>query len=362
MQVAGGRLIVRGDALTNSPACKTWTTLKDVHTTNPILPNHPSCMFDGSLLEPEADGTFESSSKAGFTRYRWGSVEIASEDDGMGGTNTYLHNYGRSNVKDGLQINLGDRSMCAMKNRMYRMSFKYRLHTPSESHRPTVELDFKDRHPRKISYDLPESVNGTWAQGSFEFLSYDLKDKEIANVKVTWPTDDSTSNADYDDISILPILVNPPGLPDVFYVDTEVAQCWASKVGTELLITTNEIGTVNNGGWDGEDIAVITHVDIVTGAITVVDPIAHYKTTELQDARFATEVALLHRSTIFEAIEDNVLEPWIGGHSVVKHTLVPQLLSGVAFENFGQQGQLGEELFDVLLSTLFLPLCLSMIL
>jgi hypothetical protein len=245
-QVAGGRLDIRGDSLTNSPTCKTWTTLKDVHTTNPILPNHPSCMFDGSLLEPEADGTFESSSKTGFARYRWGSIKIESEDDGMGGMNTYLHNYGRSNVKDGLQINLvGDRSMCVMKNRMYRMSFKYRLHTPDESHRPHVELDFKDQNQRKISYDLPKSVNGTWAEGSFEFFSYsDLKDEEIAILRVTWPTDNSTSDADYDDISILPILENPPGTPDVFYIDQEVAQCWASKVGTELLITSNEIGTI----------------------------------------------------------------------------------------------------------------------
>ncbi len=302
-------------------------------------------MFDGSLLDPQADGTFESGSKVGFTRYRWGSLSVQSEDDGMGGTNTYLHNYGRSNVKDGLQINLGDRSNCAMKNRMYRMSFKYRLHTPNESHRPKVELDYQDKSPRKISVDvdLPMSVNGTWAQGSFDFLSYNLKEREIANVRVTWPTDESTSDADYDDISILPILVNPPGTPDVFYVEPAVAECWASKVGTELLITTNEIGTIK-GGWDDEDIAVITHVDTVTGAVTVDDPISHYKTTELQDARFATEVAVLHRSTVFEAVEDNELEPWIGGHSVVKHTLVPQLLSGVEFVNFGQQGQLGKRL------------------
>ena len=149
-----------------------------------------------------------------------------------------------------------------------------------------------------------------------------------------------TSDADYDDISILPILVNPEGTPNVFYVDTDLAQCWSSKVGTELLVTTNELGS-SNGGWDEEDVAVITSVDTVTGAITVHEPLAHYKTTEMQDTRFATEVAILHRSTTFEAVEDNVDEPWIGGHFVIKHTLVNQLLSGVAFENFGQQGRLG---------------------
>ena len=306
-------------------------------------------MFDGSLLDSQADGTFESSTATtvGFQRYRWGSIKLESEtsDDGTSTTNTYLHNYGRSNVKDGLQINLGDYNNCAMKNRMYRMSFKYRLHTPDASssyHSPVVQLNFQDRNPRTISYGLPTSGNGTWAQGSFDFLSYDLNEKEIASVRITWPTDESTSNVDYDDISILPILVNPEGTPNVFYVDPDIAQCWSSKVGTELLITTNEIGSLN-GGWDEEDVAVITSVDTVTGAITVDEPLSHYKTTEMQDARFATEVAILHRSTIFEAVEDNVDEPWVGGHSVIKHTLVPQVLSGVAFENFGQQGRLGRD-------------------
>ena len=91
-------------------------------------------MFDGSLLDSQADGTFESSSTTGFQRYRWGSIKIESETDDLGDTNNYLHNYGRANVKDGLQIDLGDYNNCAMKNRMYRMSFKYRLHTPIVLH------------------------------------------------------------------------------------------------------------------------------------------------------------------------------------------------------------------------------------
>ena len=119
-----------------------------------------------------------------------------------------------------------------------------------------------------------------------------------------------------------------------------VASCWSTKIGTELLITTNEIGQLKTG-WNEEDVAEITSVDVATGAITVSEPIAHYKTTELQDARFATEIAVLHRSTIFEALEDNP-ETWIGGHSIILHTTVPQLLPGAAFFNFGQQGKLGK--------------------
>jgi hypothetical protein len=231
---------------------------------------------------------------------------------------------------------------------MYRMTIKYRLNDISGHHRPKIELDFKDQSPRQIAHlDLPASVDGSWASATFNFLSssteqdsfQDIKDHDIANVKVVWPSCHNCT-ADYDDISILPILHDPPGTPDVFFVDPQVASCWASKVGTELLITSNEIGELRKG-WDGEDVATITNVDVATGAITVDEPIAHYKTTEMQDVRFATEVAILHRSTIFEAVDDNAVEPWIGGHSIILHTTVPQVLSGAAFFRFGQQGKLG---------------------
>ena len=111
-------------------------------------------------------------------------------------------------------------------------------------------------------------------------------------------------------------------------------------MGTELLLISNEVGSITRV-WNEEDVGVITNVDVATGAIQVLHPISHYKTTAAQDARFATEVTVLHRSTIFEAEDDNVLEPRIGGHSIILHTAVPQLLAGAAFFNFGQQGRLG---------------------
>lgn len=355
MQVAGGRLDIRGDQLTTSPTCKTWTTIKEVGTTNPTLPTDPSCSFDGNIMDPASDGTFESSSKEGFQRYRWGSVDVESETLADGTTtNAYLHNYGRNNVKDGLQINLGNFSACVMLNRVYRMNIRYRLNmdgdnTDGGSHRPKIELDHKDQNPRDITehhyvigdkHDLPPSTNGSWAEASFLFNSYDVRERDIAAVRLTWPTS-ATATADYDDVSILPVLHDPPGTPDVFYVDPQVAECWSSKVGAELLITSNEIGKLKSG-WDDEDVATVTAVDVATGAITVSDPLPRYKTTEAQDPRFATEVAILHRSTSFVAEDDNAAEPWIGGHSVIMHTVVPQVLSGAAFYNFGQQGKLGK--------------------
>ena len=88
-------------------ACKTWTTLKDVDATNPILPTYPTCATDGNLLPLDSDSTFESRSKVGFTRYRLGSTTIQDELDNDGNVvNTFLRNQGRGNVKDGLEIAL----------------------------------------------------------------------------------------------------------------------------------------------------------------------------------------------------------------------------------------------------------------
>ena len=61
--------------MTTSQGCKTWTTLKDIDTTDPILPSDPSCVFDGSLMEVVVDGTFESGSKASFQRYYQAGVD-----------------------------------------------------------------------------------------------------------------------------------------------------------------------------------------------------------------------------------------------------------------------------------------------
>jgi len=328
-------LDVRGDKLAeDGSSCKTWSVIKDMDLTDPILPSDPSCAFDGSMMQPIADGTFESGSKDGFQRYRSGIVDV--HDDG---TNKYLHNYGRSNAKDGLMILFGNSQTCIMRNRFYTMKIKYRLNDEG-THQPLIELFKESSNTRLLAnLDLPASVNGGWAIAEFQFNSFDTLDFEGAYIRLRWPSN-ANATADYDDISINPILHDPPGPPDVLFVDPQVASCWASKVGTKLLVTSNEIGQLN-GGWDGEEVAVIESIDTITGAIKLAShPLLREKTSASQDARFATELAPLHRSTLFVAEQDNPLEDYIGAHSIILHTTVPQNIM-VALYHFRQQGKLG---------------------
>lgn len=117
--VAGGTLDVRGDKLAEEGStCNTWSIIQDVELTNPILPSDPTCAFDGSMLQPNADGTFESGSKDGFSRYRSGSVEVREDPVTL---NKYLHNLGRSNEKDGLMMLFGNSQTCVMRNRFYKV-------------------------------------------------------------------------------------------------------------------------------------------------------------------------------------------------------------------------------------------------
>ena len=304
-------------------------------TTDPVLPSDPSCAFDGSMMQPTADGTFESGSKDGFQHYRSGSVDV--HDDG---TNKYLHNYGRSNEKDGLMILFGNSQTCTMRNRFYKMKIKYRLNEEG-SHQPLIELFKESRNTQLLAHsDLPPSVDGSWVEAEFEFNAFGTLDYSGAYIRLRWPSH-ANATADYDDISINLILHDPPGPPDVLFVDPQVASCWASKVGTELLVTSNEIGQISSG-WNDEEVAVIESIDTITGAIKLAGhPLRREKTSALQDARFATELAPLHRSTLFVAEQDNPLEDYIGAHSIILHTTVPQTIMGVAWYNFGQQGKLG---------------------
>lgn len=221
------------------------------------------------------------------------------------------------------------------------MKIKYRLNTMG-THQPLIELFKESKNTRLLAnLDLPPTVDGNWAEAEFDFNSFDIRDFEGAYIRLRWPSS-ANATADYDDISVIPILHNPPGPPDVLFVTPQVASCWASKIGTELLVTSNEIGQLNDSGWNDEEVVVIESIDTTTGAIKLAGhPLLRERTSAAQDARFATEVALLHRSTLFIAEDDNPMEDYIGGHSIILHTVIPQTLMGVAFHRFGQQGKLG---------------------
>lgn len=331
------------DIIVNWPTTANATAGYDDISLLPVINNLPTdsvCRTDGSPMEIGADGTFENGSQQGFSRYRWGEIEIVEDDLEPG--NKYLRNTGRGNAKDGLTILSGDHQTCLLRDSLYEMSIKYRLDLDGE-HRPQIRIHVNDRkndNQRVIAYEsLPPSINGAWATASFSFDSRDVADLDHFSILVNWPTS-ANATAGYDDISILPIDTHPPGKADTLFVDSATAACWAPKVGTTLLVTSNEIGTIKEG-WDAEDLATIESIDVTTGAIKLTFPLNHYKTTAAQDPRFATEVAILHRATVFEAENDNVLD-YIGGHSMVMHTAAEQRISGAAFYNFGQQGLLGK--------------------
>jgi hypothetical protein len=65
-------------------------------------------------------------------------------------------------------------------------------------------------------------------------------------------------------------------------------------------------------------------------------------TTLVESPNFAVEVALLSRNIVFEGDTDDA-DSLMGAHFMVMHTPnVAQLLEGVEFRNFGQQGVLGK--------------------
>jgi hypothetical protein len=126
-------------------------------------------------------------------------------------------------------------------------------------------------------------------------------------------------------------------LYDVIGADTIVldsATNWA--IGAEILITSH------TREWNDHQVRKISQVSkLANGKIslklnqTIVRP-----TTVIEDARFATEVALLSRNVLIQGGTDaNV---WHGGHFVVHHTPgVVQWIEGIEFRNMGQQGKLG---------------------
>jgi G8 domain len=126
-------------------------------------------------------------------------------------------------------------------------------------------------------------------------------------------------------------------LHDMIGTDTIVldsATNWAA--GAQILITSH------TQEWNKHQVRTIRQVSrLANGKVslklnqTIVRP-----TTVLEDARFATEVALLSRNVLIQGGIDS--NPWHGGHFVVDRTPNEiQWIEGVEFRNMGQQGKLG---------------------
>jgi len=121
---------------------------------------------------------------------------------------------------------------------------------------------------------------------------------------------------------------------DTVTLDVNFAKCL--RPGDDLLFTSDTRSIEN------ESIRKVASVDKGTGVVVLQTAMPYlYPTLEGPgESYLASEVALLRRDVVFEA----ELEPQdeeIGGHSIVFHTPLMQVIQGVQFENFGQAGVLG---------------------
>lgn len=120
-------------------------------------------------------------------------------------------------------------------------------------------------------------------------------------------------------------------------VDPAFAGC--IKLGDSLMVTSD-----SSSWWDSFT-RTVASADAATGILTL-DTAITRSLPGLDgpgEPELAVEIAVMSRSVLFQAQEDNVEAPHIGGHLIVYHTPgVSQVVSGVRFVNFGQGGILGE--------------------
>jgi hypothetical protein len=120
-------------------------------------------------------------------------------------------------------------------------------------------------------------------------------------------------------------------------VDPAFAGC--VKPGDSIMVTSD------SSSWSNSFTRTVASVDAGTGILTV-DTTITRSLPGLDgpgEPEFAVEIAVMSRPVVFQAQEDNVEAPHMGGHLIVYHTPgVPQVLSGIRFVNFGQGGNLGK--------------------
>ena len=125
-------------------------------------------------------------------------------------------------------------------------------------------------------------------------------------------------------------------------VDASIHQKW--EAGAEILVTSA------TRKWDDDQVRRISKVtphsqEQQLVSLTLDSPLIDRPTTTLDSSDFAVEVALLSRNIVFQGgYDSNVVH---GAHFWVMHTpTVQQMIEGVEFVNFGQQGVLGRCVFS----------------
>lgn len=118
-----------------------------------------------------------------------------------------------------------------------------------------------------------------------------------------------------------------------------VASCWGA--GSEILVTSNSIKF--DDVYTRSIASVVSNAD-QTATITLNEPIPPTSATN-SEPDYPVEVALLSRNIVFEGADTDSAS---GGHLIVYHTSRPQTLDGAAFVKFGQQGNLGRYVSNVI--------------
>ena len=157
------------------------------------------------------------------------------------------------------------------------------------------------------------------------------------------------STVDWDDLSIEYVSVDGP-VEEVLVDPTIVHDCWAGPIseGAEVLLTSHTLDYTDHQ-------VVSTSGMTMDGKISLTSPIVNPMSGA---GDFSVEVALLSRRITLEA--SSVSGSSIGGHFIVLHTPgVNQIIRGMEIKGFGQQGNLGRYVSNIILFCL--PICFSII-
>ena len=188
--------------------------------------------------------------------------------------------------------------------------------------RVMLKITHPDGYERKHSFDLialcdPVNKDKGWVDCyRSEYTFTELHEEAaILEVLVVIP-DDTSSSVKYDDISFVPFSgIKMPRSTD---------KCWGPD--TKVLLASK-------GAYNQEQTALIASSD--DGSITFKSPIT-LPAPDSGGEQFPNEIALLSRNIMFTSDSDTN-----GGHLTVLRTSDKQIIDGVAFKGFGQEGVAG---------------------
>lgn len=348
--VAGGKVNINAIDST----CPSWTKLKDV-IFEPTRVPPPSCPQDGNVLVAE-DGTFESSQSTDGIVNHWSSgtppLTVETEiDAATGASNHYLHQTSRVNDYTGVTFSLD--KTCLVAGRTYKFGFRYKVSgeegttvAPKEGGWPWANI----RHMEGSSYvynafqTCSEPVPANTWMNCESIIEIDEDIVGGDNIVAAFHQNFNKSvDMSYDDVYFEFVepdeTRNPDAIAKTLSVDPAFASC--VRPGEEILVTSYQYR-----GWDKEQVVKVASVDATSGLLVLEDEIEGDLPTEAgpsDEPSFAVEIARLERDVVFEAqADDPETGGLIGGHFMVLCTPgVVQTISGVAVDNFGQQGILG---------------------